>query len=91
MLALLVERAAARHVLFRCRLCVGLDHFWVDAVKRRVRVSPAETRLRQIIALGPAIRASAWDAAQATLAQIKAERAEPHQPRLDALAGKGRA
>ena len=61
-------------------------------MKRRAsRVSPAEAAALRIVQL-PGIRQSAWEAAQALLAQLKAERRAPHQTRLDAITGReGRA
>lgn len=60
-------------------------------MKRRARVSLAEIHLRQIVALGSSVRPSAWESAQATLAQRKAQIPEGHAAHLGAIARKGRA
>ena len=59
--------------------------------RRPARISPAEEAARRIVALGPQVKESAWQAAQQVLANARADRragAEPHLSALDTRQGR---
>lgn len=53
--------------------------------RKRVRLSPAEEAARRIVALGPQVKESAWQAAQQVLANIRAEARRGLEPHLAAI------